>query len=127
VTLHAIEARLHRKPELDKLDPKVVEALARAVMRFVQDVASARAASNKPDLRAVRASLEVEPHFAPKEARRAIDYRLERSRIPDNWCAAKFADCDIFAIVGIESANCERTLPTGFVRDLAGRILHIDR
>jgi hypothetical protein len=36
VTLQEIEARLRREPELDKLSPTVVEALARAVMRFVQ-------------------------------------------------------------------------------------------
>jgi hypothetical protein len=36
VTLQEIEARLRRERELDRLDPKVVEALARTVMRFVQ-------------------------------------------------------------------------------------------
>jgi hypothetical protein len=36
VTLQEAEARLRREPELNKLGPKVVEALARAVMRFVQ-------------------------------------------------------------------------------------------
>jgi hypothetical protein len=36
VTLQEIEVRLRREPELDKLGPKVVEALARAVMRFVR-------------------------------------------------------------------------------------------
>jgi hypothetical protein len=30
------EARLRREPELHKLDPKVIEALARAVMRFAR-------------------------------------------------------------------------------------------
>jgi hypothetical protein len=36
VTLQEIEARLRREPELNKLGPEAVEALARAVMRFVQ-------------------------------------------------------------------------------------------
>jgi hypothetical protein len=36
VTLKEIETRLCREPELEKLAPKVVQALARAVMRFVQ-------------------------------------------------------------------------------------------
>ena len=36
MTLQEIEARLRREPELDQLSPKVVEALARAVMRFVR-------------------------------------------------------------------------------------------
>ena len=36
VTLKEIETRLRREPELDKLEPEVVEVLARAVMRFVQ-------------------------------------------------------------------------------------------
>jgi hypothetical protein len=39
VTLQEIEAGLHRKPELDKLAPKVVEALALAVVRFVSTTA----------------------------------------------------------------------------------------
>jgi hypothetical protein len=33
--LQKIEAWLRREQELDKLDPKVVQALARAVLRFV--------------------------------------------------------------------------------------------
>jgi hypothetical protein len=36
VTAHEIEARLRREPELDKLEANVVQALARAVMWFVQ-------------------------------------------------------------------------------------------
>jgi hypothetical protein len=36
VTLQEVEARLRREPELDKLEPDVVEALARAVMRFLE-------------------------------------------------------------------------------------------
>jgi hypothetical protein len=36
VTLQEVEARLRRERELDRLDPKVVEALANTVMRFVQ-------------------------------------------------------------------------------------------
>ena len=36
MTLQEIEAGLRREPELNKLSPTVVEALARAVMRFVQ-------------------------------------------------------------------------------------------
>jgi hypothetical protein len=38
VTLQEIEARLRREPELDDLEPNVnvVQALARAVMRFVR-------------------------------------------------------------------------------------------
>ena len=40
VILQAIEARLRREPELNKLGPKVIEALARAAMRLVhgQDI-----------------------------------------------------------------------------------------
>ena len=36
MTLQEIEARLRREPELDKLEANVVQALARAVMWFVQ-------------------------------------------------------------------------------------------
>jgi hypothetical protein len=36
VTLQEIEAKLRREPELDKLEANVVQALARAVMRFVR-------------------------------------------------------------------------------------------
>jgi hypothetical protein len=43
VTLQEVEARLRREAELDRLDPKVVEALARAVGRFVEgDEAASR-------------------------------------------------------------------------------------
>jgi hypothetical protein len=38
VTLKEVEARLRREPELDQLSPKVVEALARAVMQLLQGV-----------------------------------------------------------------------------------------
>ena len=36
MTLHAIEARLRMEPELNKLEANVMQALARAVMRFAQ-------------------------------------------------------------------------------------------
>lgn len=36
MTLQEIESRLRLGPELDKFGHKVVEALARAVMRFVE-------------------------------------------------------------------------------------------
>jgi hypothetical protein len=42
VTLKEIETRLRREPEQDKLDPKVVDALPRAVMRFVHADEAAR-------------------------------------------------------------------------------------
>jgi hypothetical protein len=38
--LKQIEARLRREPNLDKLDAKVVEALARMVMRFLDGSAN---------------------------------------------------------------------------------------
>lgn len=36
VTLKEVVARLRREPELDRLDPNVVEALARAVMGLLK-------------------------------------------------------------------------------------------
>ena len=38
VTLQEVEARLRREAELDRLDSKVIEALARAVTQLLQGV-----------------------------------------------------------------------------------------
>jgi hypothetical protein len=42
MTVQEVEARLRREPELDKLEANVVQALARAVMRFVHADEAAR-------------------------------------------------------------------------------------
>jgi hypothetical protein len=68
--VEAIEASLHRERKLDRLDPKVLEALVNAVMRFVQARATTRTWGDLPG---------PHHHRAAAVWFQSVNRRLERS------------------------------------------------